>query len=84
MGREKGTPGNYCLCMHVIKWLSLCNTRAVTNLMGWVSVMMQTYSSLRACTVPSMASASSSCGLFPDVVAANRAEQASCIVGPQE
>ena len=32
-----------------------------------------TYRSLRACMVPSMASASIVCGLFRDVVAANRA-----------
>ena len=70
MGGEKGTPGNYCLRMRVIKRLLLCNTTAVTNLMGWVSVVTQTYSSLTACTVSSMAGASSICGLFPDVVAA--------------
>ena len=39
VGGEKGTPGNYCLRMRVIKWLLLCNTTAVTNLMGWVSVV---------------------------------------------
>ena len=71
-GGGRGTPGNYCLRMCVIKRLSLCNTTAVTNLMGWVSVVTYTYSSLTACTVPSMAGGSSICGLFQDVVAANR------------
>ena len=62
----KRTPGNYCLRMHVIKRLLLCNTTAVTNLMGWVSIVTQTYNSLTVCTVPSMASAP-----FQDVVTAN-------------
>ena len=39
MGGEKGTPGNYCLRMRVIKRLLLRNTTAVTNFMGWVSVV---------------------------------------------
>ena len=34
VGGKKGTPGNYCLRMRVIKRLLLCNTTAVTNLMG--------------------------------------------------
>ena len=34
----KGTPGNYCLRMRVIKQRLLCNT---TNLMGWVSIVTQ-------------------------------------------
>ena len=37
--RWEGTPGNYCLRMRVIKRLLLRNTTAVTNLMGWVSVV---------------------------------------------
>ena len=39
VGGENGTPGNYCLRMRVIKRLLLRNTTAVTNLMGWVSVV---------------------------------------------
>ena len=66
----KGTSGNYFFHMHVIKQQLLCNT---TNLMGWVSVVTQTYSSLTACMVPLMAGTSTVCHLFRDVVAVNRA-----------
>ena len=52
MGGEKGTPGIYCLRMCVIKRLLLCNTMAVTNLMGWVLVVTQHI--LTARMVPSL------------------------------
>ena len=63
MGGEKRMPGNYCLRIRVIK-----HDYYQFNGLGFGSDVTTS-----ACTVPSVASASTVCRLFRDVVAANRA-----------
>ena len=71
-GEKERLVTTICACVYLSGYY-YATLRRVINLMGWVSVVTQTWWLLTACRVPSMAGASSICGLFPDVVAADRA-----------